>query len=461
MKLNIPFKSPVFWILLLAVIGRLGVAIWASDANDDHAEVVLLILDKGSFPDKDSCWECFQPPLFYYFHAGIAKLHPFHSIIDIHRQMQWFNLLASIILLVLIYLYIEQMDLDQKWKYILLAFFAWSPRMASVGIQATNDGWVFLFAGLFCWQAYKYLQKPALSELIKMILWAALACIIKGNGLLLMGAFIGFTVLSVHIQWSNKHMAKGLVFWVVAIGISAFAGGYVSKYIKYQDPFAINQPKATPPPLWEDEVWYEKRPGISSVRSGYFSFPFGSLIETPYQVNDQPEYPVHRTSFFALLYANFYHAQFASHPWKWRIYYYSAVNNLARAIFILGLFPFAIFIFGFLMDGYLSVKAFLSKNRTPEQLKIQFEWMMFVLVMVFVFKYSYDFRDFGNIKAMFLFPAFIPMIGIFKRGLQRIFKPTKQPPHWAAVLFWSINILLILDILFLIVQLIKGKPFSF
>jgi hypothetical protein len=460
-KLNISFKSPVFWILLIGAVGRLCVSIWASDANDDHAEVVLLILENDSFPDKDSCWECFQPPLFYYFHAGFAKLHPFHSVIDIHRQMQWFNLIASLLLLALIHLYIKRIDLDPSWKYILLAFFAWSPRMAAVGIQATNDGWVFLLSGLFCWQAYKYLEEPSLKRLAKIILWASLACIIKGNGILLMVAFTGFMVLSIPIQWSKKHLVKALTFWIMAVGVSALAGGYVSKYQKYHDPFAINQPKAAPPPLWEDEVWFEKRPGIRSVRSGYFSFPFGSLIETPYQVNDQPEYPKHRTSFFALLYANFYHAQFASHPWKWRLYDYSSVNNLARALFILGLFPFLIFIWGFLIDGYNSIKNHFSKNRTREQIKIQFEWMMFVLVLVFVFKYSYDFRDFGNIKAMFLFPAFLPMIGIFKRGLQRVFKLTEKPPHWVAVLFWSINILLILDVLFLILQLIKGKPFSF
>ena len=52
-------------VLTAALSLRVGVALYNSEANDDHMEVVTLIADEGANPLVGDCWQCCQAKLFH------------------------------------------------------------------------------------------------------------------------------------------------------------------------------------------------------------------------------------------------------------------------------------------------------------------------------------------------------------------------------------------------------------
>jgi hypothetical protein len=66
----------VLGILLAGAALRLAIW-WVSppvNAFDDHLEPIALYAKEWSRPAPDACWQCYQPPLYYAFSAGVLRL---------------------------------------------------------------------------------------------------------------------------------------------------------------------------------------------------------------------------------------------------------------------------------------------------------------------------------------------------------------------------------------------------
>src|SRR5664280_229909 len=61
-------------IFFLSVGLRLWMVSFNRESNDDHMQVISLIIKSGTLPDKSNCWECYQPKLFYYVDAKILQI---------------------------------------------------------------------------------------------------------------------------------------------------------------------------------------------------------------------------------------------------------------------------------------------------------------------------------------------------------------------------------------------------
>lgn len=433
---------------------RVLVAMWSYEANDDHSEPVLSYMQTGTYPAADSCWECFQPPVFYTFHVFLAKVTGSNDSYDIHRQMQWVNLIFSLAWVWVFLLFVRKIPLNPNVRRVSAAFILWNPRLAALSVQATNDSPVILLGACFTLLAWLWLSEKKNIYGVWFILAAGAAAVVKGNGILLLIAALPVLLLGIRtIERSVVLKLSGLLIAVVIA--SAFLGGYVAKYKNYGTPFLINQDKASPPPLSRDEVWFGKRAGIRSVRSGYLKFPFRSLMETPYQINDEPEFPVHRTNFWTLLYGNFYRVQFHNHPGSWRVLDSAWSHNVARILFVLGLIPTTMLIFGVFRSCVLTIRRRreIFNGADSEIRSHAFHLMMTLLFLAFILKYSYDYRDFGNIKPLFLFPAMLSMYYVFVGALNAIVKKWKRATRWILVPIFLIGFLFILDHIALLIQL--------
>lgn len=432
-------------ILVIAIIARFFVAFWAYEANDNHSEVVQIIQTTKSFPKLGDCWECFQPPAFYKFHAAIGSLFSNTSNIAIHRQMQWVNFIFSLLWILVVFKFLQKLNLNSQLHLTILAFTLWQPRILSMSVQATNDSFVVLIGAWFILMAIQFVKYRNIFHWFSLILLAFAATIIKGNGILLFIAVVAISVLN----WESFKPRLGIAYFILFfffVSQAAWLGGYTSKFFNHGDPFITNLKKTSPPPFWEDEEWFGARAGIRSIKSGYLKFPYFSLFETPYQINDEAEFPIHRTNFWALLYGNFYHAQFHSHPFTWRMDYFPWVNHVARALFILGILPTLLLILGLFRTIIHSIKVHIRQDRNEAVRQKQVHTLIMLLFLVFVLKYSFDYRDFGNIKALFLFPAFLSFLFLFIDGIKYLNHKTKRSSKWLIVWLWLVNLLFLIDI---------------
>ena len=63
-------KALILLIFIIALLLRFSLAVYNTQANDNHFEVIDIILKENKIPEREDCWECFQPKLFHLF------LHP-------------------------------------------------------------------------------------------------------------------------------------------------------------------------------------------------------------------------------------------------------------------------------------------------------------------------------------------------------------------------------------------------
>jgi len=68
-KIGVILKSQIFNILfiglaLLSFSLRVGLVWYNRQSNDNHMQVVQLMLVSARLPQLKDCWECFQPKLF-------------------------------------------------------------------------------------------------------------------------------------------------------------------------------------------------------------------------------------------------------------------------------------------------------------------------------------------------------------------------------------------------------------
>src|SRR5690349_8746381 len=60
-------------VFAIALFCRFALCLYNREANDDHMQVINWILDKHEVPQKEDCWECSQPKLYYLLNASVIR----------------------------------------------------------------------------------------------------------------------------------------------------------------------------------------------------------------------------------------------------------------------------------------------------------------------------------------------------------------------------------------------------
>ncbi len=434
--------------LTIGVVGRFWGGHINKEANDDHAQVVQRILADQSIEHRDSCWECFQPPIFYKANAFISNLRNKTDRLSILKQMQFENVLFSLLAIYFLFLLLKHERIPSQLRYLITCFWLVNPALFGIGIQSTNDTIIIFLGVVTTYYIIRYISKPKLKYALIAIAVLSFAPHIKGSGIALF--ILGAVTLIPVLLRAKKHR-----YLLVVIALSGYAlvfhSHYTKNHGKYGNAFAINQSKAGKPPLFDDGQEFWKRPGITSVWSGYFKMQYRSLIDTPYNINNGNDYPIHRTSFWGQMYGSFYHAQFLFHPWSWTSKHPDLIN-LARSIFVLGLLPLLLFLAGLFSELFKFFKNLRFDEKTLTRL-VHFGFAFGFLA--FNIKYSYDYRDFGCIKSIFMLPAILSLTYFFRTGLELpLFKRIKKP------IIISLGVLVLLcaaNVVFLLTHL--SKPY--
>ncbi len=445
-------KTILFLVIAAAMLLRFMLAWHNREANDNHVQVVSWIADRHELPQKNDCWSCYQPKLYYVISAGIVNAFHVKSEWKRIRTMQLFNVFVSLFILLLFWKFIDKQKLSDGSKLLLLAFFAFNPCLAGINAQGTNDTLVIFFGTLALYACASFFRemKPA-SALVLTI--ALIAGALTKSSSLVLTATIGCSfLLWIFAEPINSKRRVALkyfsILFISFLAIVPFAGGYYHNFKNY-DSLTISTWKKDPPPHFFKTTHVE-RPGLQNMFTGFFTFRYFDMLRQPYINNEWNNYPLHRTSLWSQLYGRTMFMHFDQWPPSWQSHD-KIIVGIGRSLLLLGIVPLALFLFG-LTDILAFGKNLLERNK--RWLSDPSNYLHLVVTIAFLASsmlYTFSYRDFSSMKSLYIFPGLISFIKLFTDGFAKV--KSKPALPITEIVLGIIILLSIANIVFLIQQL--------
>ncbi len=445
----------LFVIVAIASLSlRLALVWYNRQSNDNHMQVVQLMLASSRLPQKQDCWECFQPKLFHFTVTkvvqglGLTSLSPN----GLTLVAEIINLLAGLITVAIVWAFISHLPSKNKWlKLFAFGLVALNPELIAINSQATNDTFAILFSTLALYCTYVFLQRKRITPFLLAILFAALGIASKTNAWVTAIA-IG---LALFIQaFSNperriKATSYAIAFLLAVPVLSVLnpLTQYAANYETYGKPVLMNINTLPLPPL-VGENKYNDRGGIVNIQDGYFTFKFANLLQYPRIDYEHDNYPANRTSFWTMLYASASSASFANYPPSWTTTGTPGIL-LTRGIFILALLPAFLLLVGGLMETFVFLRGVSYRDGNTLQAS---HYGLFALTFIgyisFLILYALFYQTFLVLKAIFIFPAILASPVLFLRSAEPVFAFLSKRLKWSIYFFKADMIaLLALDIM--------------
>jgi hypothetical protein len=263
------------------------------NAFDNHFEPILLTMNNGSIPAKDACWQCYQPPLFYWISAKIGNL--FISMGGQRGQLlkllQFICCIYGILTVWMVYLVLSKLQLSNFSKLFAFGTVCFLPRHIYMSAINSNDAISYLFVAICIYllivtieDNYSIISLAFLSVAITLTLYT------KYTSFVVLPVMIAVFLLALFYFPADKRRKYFIYFFlatlipVASLGVTTF-----------------NNLRAHKTPLpWNLQL---KDPSKSQPRDGrlsYFSFKPWEKIESPIIR------PGKLSSFWTLLYSGFW-----------------------------------------------------------------------------------------------------------------------------------------------------------
>jgi hypothetical protein len=386
-KVNL-YKYLIIALICLGGILRLTV-FWVSPVNnsyDDHLEVIKIYSEDFNRPAPFQCWECYQPPLYYYTGAAVYNITESLGVdgLTCWKMVQFINPFLSIILLIIVYQILLLFKMPKLSIVITLSFIIILPRDIFTSAMIGNDYMLVFFAIL---SFYLFLKTVfALKNghkfwlwLILLVLTANLGSLTKQHGLLIhLFPFCIFLMLCSKINRKKLYFAIPILFLGALLSISEEAwkfnqtGEFLVSNQHYFD-YAKNQ-----------------FPG-SLDKVEFFSFRIFELYQEPF-ISEKTS-----ASFFTELFAR----TFYDYEWRFispNIPWANTLGNIGYSLGLVWLLFFTIIIFSSLRQFRRKSKKLnwytIVSKITPILLGLLFMLVPFIQTL----RYPY----FSSMKSMFM-----------------------------------------------------------
>jgi hypothetical protein len=390
------YKYLITAIICLGGILRLTV-FWVSPVNnsyDDHLEVINIYSESLNRPAPFQCWECYQPPFYYYTAATVYNIT--ESIgadkLTCWKMVQFINPFLSIILLIIVYQILLLFKTPKLSILITLSFVAILPRDVFTSAMIGNDYMLVFFAILSFYLFLKTLFALRNGDkvwfwFILLILTATLGSITKQHGLL-----IHLFPISIFLLLCKSIYRKKLL-WAIPF---LFLGGLLSIS---DELWKFNQ---TGELLVSNQHYFDyaknQFPG-SLDKVEFFSFRIFELYQEPF-ISEKTS-----ASFFTELFAR----TFYDYEWRFISPKIPWANKLGFIGYSLGL----IWLFFFIIIVFVSIRNFknslyninwltLVNKITPILLGFLFMLVPFIQTL----RYPY----FSSMKSMFMLSGIILLL---------------------------------------------------
>lgn len=379
-----------------------------NNSFDDHMEPIYKIASSMERPDPAACWECYQPPAYYFLGAVVFNLTHFagFGVFGIWKCIQTINLILSILLLWIFIKILTVTGVDQQHKILYLSFLAVLPRDVFTSAMISNDYLLVLCAltaVLFFLKSIKNIEnqvhKSQVFNFVMTALFAVLGSLTKQHGVLLF--MLPATLFVIELRRRNRLALK--VFLPVLIAVLVLS--------------------------LSDELWKYSKIGIFLVSNQHFfdfashQFPgrldmieftsirFIELFKNPFIT------PASSSSFFTEIFARIF---FDYEP------KFLSPNN--KNLFFAGRFAYAIgivWIIFFLVTFILWLKRKFT-TKFNFSLGVLSKLVLVVLALGYVavpILQTIRFPYYSSMKAMFMLPGLIILLALHPVTLRNIVVP--------------------------------------
>ncbi|MFT4733399.1 MAG: MFS family permease [Arcticibacterium sp.] len=397
------YKLLIIGLIVIGSVFRLIVFTVSPPSNsyDDHLEVIAEYTKDYQRPSPFQCWECYQPPLFYYVGAVAFNVSSYFGLSknSSWKVVQAINPFLSILVLILAYNILLLFRIETKFIALAMSFLIVLPRDIFTAAMIGND-YILVFFSILTF--YLYLKgllllrrgKKVLACFGLMVLAALLGSLSKQQGLLLYIFPVG-TILYMLVQ--RKTLDLIVVISILMLGASI---SLLEEFWKYSETGVV---------LVSNQHHYNyaenQFPG-SLNKVEFLTFRIKELYEEPFLSE--------RTS--ASLPTELFARTFNDYEWRFMSPRINLIKNLGRMAYTLGLFWVLFFLW--LLRFYLvRAREFLTiKN-------LFFFGIPAVLVIFFLAVPAIQtlrFPYFSSMKAMFILPGLIILILLMGALTKRI-----------------------------------------
>ncbi len=402
-------------VVCVATILRVSLALVNRQANDNHYEVIALLMDGLRHLDMTDCHECFHPKLY---HATCALSLNLLRVEDRGTGIviaQMFNVLAGLGTLWLIWLHLKTIAINSWLRLAAFSLVALNPRLIGINGQATNDSFAILFSTWAILSTFRYLRCPRLADFIQIEVAIVLAMLSKGTVWPAAIAIVISVFARAVFHADKRVLTASAGAATIAIALATiYAGDY--DFENYDNYANLGKEQ----PLYWLEPTVVGRPGVTSIVDSYLTFRLVDLVQNPMITNGLPLVPLHRSSLWSQLYGRTHFIQFDNHPHSWRSND-STVLNVGRAILLVAL-PFSVlWVYGmavFVREFCWAVlrwnKQYLGDPQRYLDLIIAAGYFCFIML------FAYNYRDFAAMKVIYIFPGIIAFTTVFCRGCEAI-----------------------------------------
>jgi len=452
-------------ILLLSAGLRFGLVRYNRDSNDNHDQVITRIMEAGSLPDKEDCWECFQPKLFHYTSAKLLQLagvDPANVDKHVNLGAGLINFIAGLLSLGFVALMITRIPAaGETLRLVAFGLVALNPDLIGISSQATNDPFAILFSTLAIFFTILFLEQRKFWKILLVVIFIVLGISSKTNLWVTAVAITLALLVSAFISKKAILRQAGLilVFLVVVAGLSILnpLNQYISNTEKYGSPVLMNVEREPLPALFTKTE--SSHPGLLSIADGIFTFRYIDLIRHPL-IQNGDTYSLNRTSLWAQVYGRTHSIHFPNWPGTWSAKAEEG-SNLTRLLFIFALPPTLLLLLGALLESIDTVKTILKPDAALAQKNAYgLLSLVFIGYILFLILYAILYRNFSVMKAIFIYPALPAFPLFFIRGTEwvstRITRYAK--PITGAAIAWitALFALYIVDVVTMI-QLIYSR----
>lgn len=418
-------------ILMVAILLRVVLGYVNQEANDDHIEVIRPIAFEGRLPERSECFECFQPKFYHTLAALTWRILGIDTTSDEIKTANLISSFAGIFTLLVVFNFLKRLYLSNNARLLLFAMVASNPDFIGINSQATNDSLVALFGAIALYFAFLFYNEWHIHDLIFSVAFCILGVLTKMNAIVVFIAVMSLLFASI-LKQDHKALSDRarlvpsflacLAFFTVFV---AGFGNYYQHYLEYGSPFVSTRGRDKDPfPSFNDNEYYH-RPGTVSIMQSFLRFRVVELIKEPVIDQSGEVFPWHRTSLWSQLYGRLNFVHFSQWPPSWSNTT-PFVLNLGRALLILGLIPIIFLVMGLIRSLIYFVAWVVGKLQVPQ---VQYSYLLLVLTsfgyLTFIVLYNAYYRDFSNMKAIYLLPGLLAFLGVVASALQYFYMKTR------------------------------------
>lgn len=462
------FRKLALLVLVCGVILRISLAVVNRAANDDHVSVAKVIAFENRIPEPDELMQAYHPKLYHGTAALLIKLGPRHWPLLPLIVSQLVSCVAGIWTLLLAYrFFMKEIEASDKVRFITFSLLALNPALIGINGQATNDSFVILFGSLAFYFGWHFFQSQRTGDFCWMSVFSILAALSKLNGVIIFIAIVAVFGIALcrtterNLIPRGKMAIYGLIFLASYLVLVPTLGPYGEEYRLHGTPLRNNA-------FYKSEgrlpftLPNDSKPGETSIVRALFTFPLINLVKTPIipvMENGHPENP---TSLWGELYGRTHFVHYDAWPASWRVpkdrfpWAPNVVQGIGRVILILALLPTVLMLMGLLKSCFSAARRVVSARLSDGRLT---EWFLVIFTIgyiLFIVALRIQFKDFGAMKAIYIFPGLIGFFVFFQRDCERFYAWCSGNKVWrrsADGVFAGLIILYVVDITIIIGQL--------